>query len=88
VRVTKDGAFDHCTGLRTIFFNERLDLIGVGAFCRCNLLQSINIPRYVRVIEKGAFETCHGLMTADLGEGLELIGAGAFNSLTTIWVRA
>ncbi len=59
-------------------FNERLDLIGVKAFCRCDLLQSINIPRYVRVIEKGKFESCHGLMMADLGEGLEIIGAGAF----------
>jgi hypothetical protein len=28
VRVIKDGAFDSCTGLRTIFFNKRLDLMG------------------------------------------------------------
>ncbi len=67
VRVIRDGAFDNCTGLRTIFFNKRLDSIGVSAFCSCNLLQSINIPRYVRVIKKGAFESCHGLMMADLG---------------------
>jgi hypothetical protein len=60
VRVLKDGAFDNCTGLRTIFFNERLDSIGVSAFCRWDLLQSINIPRYVRVIKKGAFQSCHG----------------------------
>ncbi len=78
VRVIRDGAFDNCTGLRTIFFNKRLDSIGVSAFRRCDLLQSINIPRYVRVTKKGAFESCHGLMTADLGEGLKIIGAGAF----------
>jgi hypothetical protein len=78
VKVIKDGAFDNCTGLRTIFFNERLDWIGVSMFCRCSLLQSINIPGYVRVIEKEAFHGCHGVMTADLGEGLEIIGAGAF----------
>ena len=37
VRVIKDGAFDNCTGLRTIFFNKRLDWIGVSVFCRCSL---------------------------------------------------
>jgi hypothetical protein len=57
------------------FFN---DLIGVSVFCRCSLLQSINIPRYVRVNQKGAFEECHGLMMADLGKGLKIIGAGAY----------
>jgi hypothetical protein len=31
VRVIRDGAFNNCTGLRTIFFNERLDSIGVSA---------------------------------------------------------
>ncbi len=66
------------------FFNERLDSIEVSAFHRCNLLQSINIPRYVRVIEKGAFESCHGLMMADLGKGLEIIGAGAFNACSSL----
>ncbi len=57
VRVIKDGAFNNCTGLRTIFFKESLDLIGGSAFCRCSLLRSINIPHYVRVVEKGAFES-------------------------------
>ncbi len=38
VRVIRDGAFDYCRGLRTIFFNERLDSIGVKAFCSCLLL--------------------------------------------------
>ena len=84
VRVIRDGAFDNCTGLRTIFFNERLDSIGVSAFCRCSLLRSINIPRYVRVIEKGAFQGCHGVMTADLGKGLEIIGAGAFHACISL----
>ncbi len=66
------------------FFSKRLDLIGVSAFHRCDLVQSINIPRYVRVIEKGAFESCHGLMTADLGKGLEIIGAGMFNACSSL----
>ncbi len=44
VRVFKDGAFDNCTGLRTISFNKRLDLIGVSAFCSCRSLRSIKIP--------------------------------------------
>jgi hypothetical protein len=78
VRVIKDWAFNNCTGLRTISFNNRLDMIGVSAFCRCRSLGSINIPCYVRVIEKGAFEECQGLRMADLGKGLEIIGARAF----------
>jgi hypothetical protein len=83
VRVIKDGAFDNCTGLRTIFFNKRLDWIGVSAFCRCSLLRSINIPRYIRVIEKGEFQGCHGVM-ADLGKGLKIIGAGAFQHCSSL----
>ncbi len=78
VRVIRDGAFDNCRTLRTIFFNERLDSIGVKAFRSCHLLQSINIRRYVRVIEKWEFESCQGLMTSDLGEGLEINSVGAF----------
>ena len=75
VRVIKDWAFDNCTCLRTISFNNRLDLIGTSAFCRCRSLWSINIPRYVRVM---TFEECQGLMTADFGKGLEITGARAF----------
>jgi hypothetical protein len=72
VRVIKDGAFENCTGLRTISFNKRLDSIGVSVYCRYRSLRSINIPRYVRVIKMGACEECEGLMTADLGKGLEI----------------
>jgi hypothetical protein len=69
MRVIRDWAFDNCTGLRTIFFNERLDSIGVSAFRSCFLLQSINIPRYVRVIKKGAFQSCQGLRWQILVKG-------------------
>ncbi len=55
VRVIRDGAFNNCRALRTIFFNKRLDSIGVKVFRSCHLLQSNLIPRYVRVLEKGAF---------------------------------
>ncbi len=79
VMVIKDQAFDNCTGVRTISFNNRLDLIGESVFCRCRSLRSINIPRYARVIKKGAFVFCSGLMRADFGKGLEIIGASAFH---------
>jgi hypothetical protein len=36
VRVISDGAFDNCRALRTIFFNKRLDSIGVSTFPRCD----------------------------------------------------
>ncbi len=83
-RVIENGEFYGCTCLRTVSFNDRLDLIGESAFHRCSSLRSINIPRYVRVIDNSAFKDCFGLLTADLGKGLEMIGAGAFSACRSL----
>ena len=72
VRKIEKQAFYGCTHLRTVSFNNRLEVIGVNAFCRCRSLRSINIPCAIRAraLNDGAFKDCWGLLAADLGGGL------------------
>lgn len=52
--------------------------IGNGAFCNCDKLDSVIIPRGVKVIGKSAFEGCTELKTVSFPEGLETVGDRAF----------
>ena len=55
------GAFNGCTGLRSIVIPEGVISIGFSAFSGCTGLTSITIPDSVTVIADGAFSGCRGL---------------------------
>ena len=54
------GAFNYCTRLSTVYFENgsRLMSIGNGAFGECTELRSINLPDTVTSIGRSAFSDC------------------------------
>jgi hypothetical protein len=73
----EDHAFHNCTALSDVEF-DKLEIIGYGAFFRCESLRSINMPS-IRRIGNFAFEDCCVALTdAVFGQELERIERFAF----------
>lgn len=53
--------------------------IGQSAFCDCDSLEEIILPKSIRIIHKRAFENCYNLKQINLPEGLEIIEDSAFH---------
>jgi len=76
-----NGAFDGCTSLASVTFEQGSGLLSIGnnAF-RTTRLTSINIPASVTSIGNQAFASCSSLasVTFEQGSGLQSIGNQAF----------
>ncbi|MBO5866750.1 MAG: leucine-rich repeat protein, partial [Clostridia bacterium] len=70
-------AFAFCAGLKTVTFNNPVDIIGRGAFYNCSGLTEVVYQSTVRVIEEVVFIDC-GLHTIYLPNGLEKLGDQAY----------
>ena len=83
VEKIEQGAFSVCTSLRQVTFEQdsNLTCIGVNAFYKCTLLESITIPRCVTSIKLGAFDHCANVSNVSFEEGslLEVIESRAFS---------
>lgn len=81
-------AFDGCTNLTTVMFEEgsQLETIGEEAFRNCTSLESIVIPDSVISIDNYAFRGCTNLadITIEEGSRLETIGTGVFYTCTSL----
>ena len=87
VRLIGDGAFNGCSSLTNIEFQEVVLFIGDGAFAGCSNLTNIEIPKGVLTIGDGAFAGCSSLMNIEIPEGIDHIGGETFtgcSSLTNI----
>ena len=73
VEIIEDGAFQDCTALTTVTFEEgsQLKTIGYSAFSRSGL-QSIEIPASVKTIGRAAFKRCTALTTVTFEKGSQL----------------
>jgi hypothetical protein len=60
------GAFQSCTGLKTVTLSEGITSIGWGAFRRCENLTSISIPNSVTYIGGAAFSRCGKLTSVSV----------------------
>lgn len=80
-----NGAFDHCSSLKTITFAEGLESIGVYAFYACHSLENIIFPDSLINIGERAFAFCTNLSSVTFGEGLKNIEMYAFDGCTTLW---
>ncbi len=83
------GAFEGCSGLKSVTIPSSVTEIGTYAFRHCSGLESITIPSSVTIIRDSAFSDCTSLRTAILSNGLKTIEMYAFQNcskLTTITI--
>jgi hypothetical protein len=74
-----EGAFASCTGLTSIFFQNRANALTIGgnAFAGCTGLISIT-PKKVTYIGSSTFYGCINLKSITIPEGATTINSGAF----------
>ena len=96
VETIETSAFQACSSLRTVTFEEgsQLKTIGggyngltyLGAFSDCTSLTSIEIPASVEIIGEAAFKGCSKLanVTFEKGSQLKTIGEQAFSNCVNL----
>ena len=83
------GAFDSCTKLRKVTFEEDntkepTTHIGIKAFANCTSLSEVYIGRNVKAVEDSAFENCHSLSSLTIQNNVESIGHSAFKNCSSL----
>ena len=79
-----DGAFAHCTSLKSIELSSSLKFIGDSTFFKCTSLESIDLPDSVEEIGYESFCDCENLRFIHLSSSLMTIGRGAFVGCTSL----
>jgi hypothetical protein len=64
--------------MKHVVLPDGLKTIGVGAFSKCETMESINLPETLTKIEDEAFSGCEGLKTVSFPAKLKFIGSRAF----------
>ena len=69
---------------RLIFIGRRMNVVEISeqAFCNCQVLKSVVIPKYVTSIGFAAFASCSGLTFVTIPESVTSIGISAFYGCT------
>lgn len=73
-----DYAFYNCVGVTGVILPETVRVIGRGAFYKCRLLSSVNLPAGITEIKDYTFYHCDSLELPEFPEGLTRIGRSAF----------
>lgn len=77
-----EGAFEGCTGLKSVSLPDGLTTIRSRAFKGCTSLESINLPDGLTTIGYEAFWECTSLKSITLPDSVATIGQGAFAHCT------
>ncbi|MBD5175071.1 MAG: leucine-rich repeat protein, partial [Bacteroidales bacterium] len=74
------GAFKNCRNLKSIMFNDRINLTAIcdEAFCGCSGLSEMTIPNSVTSIGNSAFRDCSSLSEVIIPNSVTTIGNSAF----------
>lgn len=73
-----EEAFYSCDNIKSITFNNGLNIIGDAAFKNCKTIESINILANVSCIGDEAFANCSNLANVKFEYGITKIGSKAF----------
>lgn len=84
VNYRNNGAFDLCSGLKTVIFEDGITAIPAQLFYGCDGLASIDIPDTVTWIGNSAFYNCINLSEVILPDYITGIGAFAFYNCDSI----
>lgn len=82
-RIEKN-AFEFCTGLTEVNFNENLREIGDFAFYYCTGLTSLTLPQSLEKLGFGAFFFCDKVTSVVLNENLKSVGNRAFSNMRSL----
>lgn len=92
--VEMSGAFQNCSGLTSVTFEEgsQIEAIGADAFRDCKNLKRmnsnvdgvINIPSSVKIIDKNAFMGCESIEQINFPSGVTVIKLEAFYGCTAL----
>ena len=87
LRTVHQGAFYKCEHLKTVKFNEGLEVLGMGeqpdsmdlnGVFEESAVENVELPSTLRVIEYDAFMDCKNLKNVQLPEKLEYVGNSCF----------
>lgn len=83
-----DLAFSDCSNLKTVMFEDGIQLrsIGNNAFYECRSLTSITIPRGVTSIGDKAFYGCSSLSRIFIPSSVTSVGRSAFKGCTILYI--
>lgn len=73
----KQYAFNACSNLTSVTFNNNLQIIGMGAFISCNL-STVDIPDSVTTLSDWCFDGNHNLTQVNGCNNVEFMGDHAF----------
>lgn len=79
-----DKAFQDNNHIKTIVFNEVIEVIGNNAFCGCNNLVLREIPVGVEYIGRHAFSDCYSLTQIAIEGKITCIMLGSFQGCKNI----
>ena len=78
LRYAGEGAFSHCTTLRTITLPEQPDSLGSQLLAYCDALEEIYFPNSLTQIPPAVCYGCPALKSIQIGAHVERIGNEAF----------
>ena len=84
VEVIEDGAFENCSGLKSIVIPDNIKSIWSEAFALCGELVSVTLPSNLTLIDSRLFYNCGKLESIVIPEGVEIIGEKAFAYCTAL----
>ena len=79
-----DGAFEYCSGLKSVTIPNNVTTIGGGAFYACCSLTSVTIGYSVTSIGYQAFAYCSGLTSVTIPNSVTSIGKYAFRDCSSL----
>jgi len=77
-----ENAFKNRDELISVSLPATVTKVGVAAFCECDNLREINLPKGILTIDNYAFSGDKSLIRVTLPEGLQVLGCGAFKDCT------
>lgn len=80
----KEGAFENCDRITSIYLLDGIISIGANAFKNCSSLELINIPETVETIGDNAFMGCEKLTEITLPKNVVEMGEEVFDNDLTI----
>ena len=80
VQEIEDEAFQNCSALQAVDFQEGLEIIGWNVFENCTALQQIRLPDSVATMGDAVFSGCSSLRSCNIPNAIEYMGYQMFEN--------